>query len=252
VYTSINLVVRRKPKENNFKAILETIRDLMNTKTVVPEWLHDTFLGMDPASFFNLLCTCVFVPDRMFAVGGNRNPNRTLGYGDPASAQPKQTSVTFDYVDTFLSREHLLTSFAGKQIRFTTENQEGPYRITFPAEDPQKYDPMRVEFVLFVAICVCICECMCDCGCGCEKCRFFLVFFFFTYVFACTGASCYLTVVRRGRDVMDQDQVITVEHYDVPNQGPYPRDIPKKNTIPFTPVQSTLTVCHQEKEKFRV
>jgi intron-binding protein aquarius len=51
---------------------------------------------------------------------------------------------------------------------------------------------------------------------------------------------------------MDQDQVITVEHYDVPNQGPYPRDIPKKNTIPFTPVQSTLTVCHQEKEKFRV
>lgn len=32
VYGTFNLVIRRKPKENNFKAVLETIRDLMNTK----------------------------------------------------------------------------------------------------------------------------------------------------------------------------------------------------------------------------
>jgi intron-binding protein aquarius len=40
--------VRRKAKENNFKAVLETIRDLMNTAYVgkaVPPWLHDVFLG---------------------------------------------------------------------------------------------------------------------------------------------------------------------------------------------------------------
>ena len=30
VYSSFNLVMRRKPKENNFKAVLESIRDLMN------------------------------------------------------------------------------------------------------------------------------------------------------------------------------------------------------------------------------
>ena len=30
VYSSFNLIMRRKPKENNFKAVLESIRDLMN------------------------------------------------------------------------------------------------------------------------------------------------------------------------------------------------------------------------------
>ena len=50
----LNLLVRRKGKENNFKSILETIRDLMNTNEVgkaVPAWLHDLFLGYgDPAA----------------------------------------------------------------------------------------------------------------------------------------------------------------------------------------------------------
>lgn len=51
VYQSFNVVMRRKPKENNFKAVLETIRDLMNTQCVVPEWLQDILLGYgDPAS----------------------------------------------------------------------------------------------------------------------------------------------------------------------------------------------------------
>ncbi len=38
-------------QENNFKAVLESIRDLMNGETVLPEWLHDIFLGYgDPAA----------------------------------------------------------------------------------------------------------------------------------------------------------------------------------------------------------
>ena len=38
-------------QENNFKAVLESIRDLMNEQTVVPPWLHDIFLGYgDPAA----------------------------------------------------------------------------------------------------------------------------------------------------------------------------------------------------------
>ena len=40
VYDTFNILMRRKPKENNFKAVLETIRDLMNTDCVVPDWLH--------------------------------------------------------------------------------------------------------------------------------------------------------------------------------------------------------------------
>ena len=51
VYETFNVFMRRKPKENNFKAVLETIRDLMNTKCVVPEWLHDLLLGYsDPGA----------------------------------------------------------------------------------------------------------------------------------------------------------------------------------------------------------
>ena len=45
VYETFNIIMRRKPKENNFKAVLETIRDLMNTSCVVPEFLHDIILG---------------------------------------------------------------------------------------------------------------------------------------------------------------------------------------------------------------
>jgi intron-binding protein aquarius len=51
VYVSFNIIMRRKPKENNFKAVLETIRELMNTDCVVPDWLHDIILGYgDPGA----------------------------------------------------------------------------------------------------------------------------------------------------------------------------------------------------------
>jgi intron-binding protein aquarius len=47
-YDAINLLIRRKPKENNNKAILYTIRELMNSSDdgrTIPSWLHDIFLG---------------------------------------------------------------------------------------------------------------------------------------------------------------------------------------------------------------
>jgi len=51
VYETFNIVMRRKPKENNFKAVLETIRELMNTQCVVPDFLHDIVLGYgDPGA----------------------------------------------------------------------------------------------------------------------------------------------------------------------------------------------------------
>ena len=54
-YERINLIVRRKPKENNNKAILETIRDLINTaeSKAIPDWLHDIFLGYGKPSSAN-------------------------------------------------------------------------------------------------------------------------------------------------------------------------------------------------------
>ncbi|OWK09410.1 AQR [Cervus elaphus hippelaphus] len=104
VYETFNVIMRRKPKENNFKAVLETIRNLMNTDCVVPDWLHDIILG----------------------------------YGDPSSAHyskmPNQIA-TLDFNDTFLSIEHLKTSFPGHNVKVTVDDpalQIPPFRITFP------------------------------------------------------------------------------------------------------------------------
>ncbi|NXW09774.1 AQR helicase, partial [Fregetta grallaria] len=104
VYETFNIIMRRKPKENNFKAVLETIRNLMNTDCVVPDWLHDIILG----------------------------------YGDPSSAHyskmPNQIA-TLDFNDTFLSIDHLKASFPGYNVKVTIDNpvlQIPPFRITFP------------------------------------------------------------------------------------------------------------------------
>jgi len=47
VYSNFQLLIRKKPKESNFKSILETIRDLMNSITSIPKWLENVFLGYD-------------------------------------------------------------------------------------------------------------------------------------------------------------------------------------------------------------
>ncbi|CAI4223582.1 unnamed protein product [Auanema sp. JU1783] len=100
VYYTFNLVVRRDPKTNNFKAVLSTIRQLLNTDCVVPDWLTDV----------------------------------VLGYGEPDSAHyTKMNNVvpSLDFNDTFLSYDHVKTSFPGYEIVPKTENPLPPYRLTF-------------------------------------------------------------------------------------------------------------------------
>ncbi|CAL4931306.1 unnamed protein product [Urochloa decumbens] len=104
VYGTFNILMRRKPKENNFKAILESIRDLMNETCVVPEWLHNIFLG----------------------------------YGNPSAAQwtnmPDLLEV-IDFKDTFLDASHVQQSFPDYQVTFInsdgTENlhPSPPFKI---------------------------------------------------------------------------------------------------------------------------
>ncbi|XP_050306133.1 RNA helicase aquarius isoform X2 [Anthonomus grandis grandis] len=103
VYESFNIIIRRKPKENNFKAVLETIRELMNTECVVPEWLHDIILG----------------------------------YGDPSAAHygkmPNQIA-TLDYNDTFIDANHLRSCFPDYQIKLKIDDPKNlvrPFRLTF-------------------------------------------------------------------------------------------------------------------------
>lgn len=45
VYETINVIVRRKGRENNFKKILETIKTLALTDVSIPPWLEGVFLG---------------------------------------------------------------------------------------------------------------------------------------------------------------------------------------------------------------
>eukprot|EP00775_Hariotina_reticulata_P014486 gene14486-14606_t len=77
VYNAFNLLLRRDAKENNFKAVLESIRDSLNEQLVIPEWLVDIFLG----------------------------------YGDAGAAHYTQMDgllKVVDFKDTFLDAQHVL------------------------------------------------------------------------------------------------------------------------------------------------
>jgi len=112
-YRGFNIIMRRNAKENNFKAVLECIRDLMSTQAVIPEWLSDVFLG----------------------------------YGDPAAAQYKNLpkhlrTYEIDYRDTFLSYTHLASCFPGRKLicKAKKADQVPPFKVTFPEDDDESGD----------------------------------------------------------------------------------------------------------------
>jgi intron-binding protein aquarius len=45
VYGKFRLLIRRRPKENNFKAVLESIMSLLVSKPSLPNFLNDIILG---------------------------------------------------------------------------------------------------------------------------------------------------------------------------------------------------------------
>merc|ERR1719193_334609 len=170
VYASFNVLMRRKPKENNFKAVLETIRELMNTSCVVPDWLHDI----------------------------------VLGYGDPAAAHytnMPNNIPSLNFNDTFLDFGRLRESFPSYEVRvdgdLTTDQIVPPFRITF--EDVRQKEQDRLE-----------------------------------------------PPGKRARP-SDEDndvkpsvggpRVLTVQPLTAENRGPYPKNIPKRNAVRFTPTQ---------------
>ncbi|KAF2167911.1 hypothetical protein M409DRAFT_22057 [Zasmidium cellare ATCC 36951] len=85
IYDSINLVVRRRSRENNFRPVLESIKQLALSDTPIPAWLQEVFLG----------------------------------FGDPSSASYKRLSnklKSVDYRDTFLDWQHLIEALPGKTL----------------------------------------------------------------------------------------------------------------------------------------
>lgn len=85
IYESINVIVRRRGRENNFRAILESIQSLTLSDVPLAPWLHEVFLG----------------------------------YGDPAGATYPNLAnkiKKIDYRDTFLDWNHLIESLPGKTV----------------------------------------------------------------------------------------------------------------------------------------
>lgn len=163
VYGSVNLLLRRGRRENNFKPVLESIRDLVLSDMPLPSWLHEVFLG----------------------------------YGDPAGAHHKNLPThvkTVDYNDTFLNWQHLIESLPGKTVEPSEEQSESfgpPYVLETPDKpaEPEALKPSK----------------------------------------------------KRRRDaegkVKSDVETLKVSTYKAPNNGPYPVDAPKPNTVRFTPAQ---------------
>ncbi|KAJ5778320.1 CWF11 family [Penicillium odoratum] len=105
IYSLINVVARRKGRENNFKSILETMQKLIVSDMTLPPWLQDIFLG----------------------------------YGDPAGAQytrmPNRLK-SVDFRDTFLDWSHLVESHPGKIIEPSGSESAsfGPPYVLEPVE----------------------------------------------------------------------------------------------------------------------
>jgi intron-binding protein aquarius len=163
IYESINVICRRRGRENNFKPILESIKKLTLSDVSIPSWLRDVFLG----------------------------------YGDPAMATYKRLSnrlKSIDFRDTFLDWQHLVESFPG--------------RILEPSEDMESiFGP---PYVL-------------------------------EYVTSESPQPDSRPSKKRRKDQDDGEkppiEAIKVSTYKPPNTGPYPMDIPKLNTVRFTPTQ---------------
>ncbi|KAG8626431.1 hypothetical protein KVT40_005376 [Elsinoe batatas] len=130
ILDSINLIVRRRGRENNFKPILESIRHLVLSETPAPAWLQEVFLG----------------------------------YSDPAAATYKRLHnrlKSIDFRDTFLDWSHLVESLPGKTVEpdessngsfpppYVLETSTAEVAETRPTKKrrKEKEEPARTEMV---------------------------------------------------------------------------------------------------------
>lgn len=164
VYDGINVIVRRRGRENNFRPILESIRRLAMSDVPSPSWLREVFLGV----------------------------------GDPSQANYRHMAnrlTSIDYRDSFLDWQHLIDSLPGKKFKTSGTVEPGfgpPYLLQSAGANVE--DPGQ------------------------------------------------RTSKKRRRDQDEgpstAEEVIRVSSYKPVNNGPYPSDAPKLNTVRFTPAQT--------------
>jgi intron-binding protein aquarius len=163
IYEAINLIVRRSGRENNFKPVMESIKDLTFSEVPLASWLHEVFLG----------------------------------YGDPAGATYKNLPnrvKKIDYRDTFLDWQHLIESLPGKIVEpgDDVSGSFGPPYLLETVEKPAEESVAKPS-------------------------------------------------KKRRRDaepaLIADIETLKVSTYKPPNNGPYPVDAPKLNSVRFTPTQ---------------
>lgn len=149
VYGTFNLLMRRKPKENNFKAVLESIRDLMNENYTVPSWLHDILLGYgDPAAaqyqFMEDTLQTVDFKDTFLDAGAQRVLPAFLCVTNSeahASHVPLVPSASL-YMFLFTAADHVREAFPEYHVEFaacsTDKEPKRPFKITFPPFKPHE------------------------------------------------------------------------------------------------------------------
>ena len=164
VYGRVNLLLRRNRRENNFKPVLESIRNLVLSEMPLPSWLHEVFLG----------------------------------YGDPAGASYKNLPnrlQKLDYRDTFLDWQHLVESLPGKTVEPGDDDVVGSFGPPYVLEAGDKSEDSQVA----------------------------------------------KPSKKRRRDIEPalkaEVETLKVSSYKPANNGPYPADAPRTNSIRFTPAQ---------------
>jgi intron-binding protein aquarius len=107
IYNDLNLVLRRRSKENNFKAVLHTIRGLMNHKWVTPKWFKNLLLGYE-----------------------NPTANQYYNMADRVNKMK--------FSDTFVDAQHVLECFPGRKVIFSTEDVMKlipPFKVIFSVDE---------------------------------------------------------------------------------------------------------------------
>ena len=118
------MIVRRHGRENNFKAVLETIRGLLegagSIERVIPQWLQKLVLGTDDKTVASYRSESM----KEYAM-------KTVGVNKP--------SDFLDFGDTFLSESHLRESF---QSKMTIDGKKKPTKGS--SDTPRRNYSIRV------------------------------------------------------------------------------------------------------------
>ena len=154
MYQKFNIVVRRHGRENNFKAVLETIRGLLegagSIDRVIPPWLQTLILGHGDPTIGSYKSSTI----KQYAIN-------TVGVNKPTDF--------LDFSDTFLDENHLAESFRNKvvveggetldiskrynfKLRFEDDDTKTVEAIRLPHQEKSKGNPVRFTPIQVEAI----------------------------------------------------------------------------------------------------